>query len=30
VVRAVDAEPRLAAFWPERFPFFDGWEADAT
>ena len=28
VVRAVDAEPRLAAFWAERFPFFDGWETD--
>lgn len=27
VVRAVDAEPRLAAFWAERFPFFEGWEA---
>jgi GST-like protein len=26
VVRRVDAEPRLAAFWPERFPFKDGWE----
>lgn len=26
VVRAVDAHPRLAAFWPERMPFFDGWE----
>ncbi len=26
VVRRVDADPRLAAFWAERFPFFDGWE----
>jgi GST-like protein len=26
VVRAVDADPRLAAFWAERFPFADGWE----
>ena len=26
VVRAVDAEPRLAAFWAERFPFEPGWE----
>ena len=29
VVRAVDADPRLAAFWAERFPFFEGWEAEA-
>jgi GST-like protein len=28
VVRAVDAEPRLAAFWAERFPFFEGWETE--
>ena len=28
VVRAVDAEPQLAAFWAERFPFFEGWEAE--
>lgn len=28
LVRAVDAEPRLAAFWAERFPFFDGWESE--
>jgi GST-like protein len=28
VVRAVDADPRLAAFWAERFPFFEGWEVD--
>lgn len=26
VVRAVDAEPRLAALWAERMPFFEGWE----
>ncbi|MDB5498726.1 MAG: glutathione S-transferase [Phenylobacterium sp.] len=26
VVRHVDAEPRLAAFWAERFPFVEGWE----
>lgn len=26
VVRRVDADPRLAEFWAERFPFFDGWE----
>ena len=26
VVRRVDAEPRLAAFWAERMPFEDGWE----
>jgi GST-like protein len=26
VVRRVDADPRLAEFWEERFPFFDGWE----
>lgn len=28
VVRRVDAEPRLQAFWPERFPFTEkyGWE----
>jgi GST-like protein len=26
VVRRVDADPRLAAFWAERFPFSDGWE----
>lgn len=25
-VRRVDADPRLAAFWPERYPFFAGWE----
>ena len=26
VVRRVDADPRLAAFWAERFPFEQGWE----
>lgn len=26
VVRRVDAEPRLQAFWAERFPFEPGWE----
>jgi GST-like protein len=26
VVRRVDAEPRLAALWAERFPFDKGWE----
>jgi GST-like protein len=26
VVRRVDADPRLAAFWPERYPFFEGWD----
>ncbi|HWA62615.1 MAG TPA: glutathione S-transferase family protein [Caulobacteraceae bacterium] len=26
VVRRVDAEPRLASFWAERFPFEEGWE----
>jgi GST-like protein len=26
VVRRADADPRLAAFWAERFPFFEGWE----
>ncbi|HEY8615800.1 glutathione S-transferase family protein [Phenylobacterium sp.] len=26
VVRRVDAEPRLAGLWAERFPFDDGWE----
>jgi GST-like protein len=26
VVRAVDAEPRLADFWAARFPFEAGWE----
>jgi len=27
VVRRVDADPRLTAFWAERFPFVDGWES---
>jgi GST-like protein len=26
VVRRVDADPKLSAFWAERFPFFEGWE----
>ena len=26
VVRRVDADPRLAALWAERFPFTEGWE----
>jgi GST-like protein len=26
VVRHVDAEPRLADFWAQRFPFKEGWE----
>ncbi len=26
VVRRADGDPRLAAFWERRFPFFDGWE----
>lgn len=26
VVKRVDADPRLAGFWAQRFPFFDGWE----
>jgi len=26
VVRRVDADPRLAAFWPQRFPFYEGWD----
>lgn len=26
VVKRVDAEPRLEAFWTERFPFLKGWE----
>jgi GST-like protein len=28
-VRRVDADPRLAALWAERFPFVEGWEGDA-
>lgn len=26
VVRRVDEDPRLTAFWAERYPFFDGWD----
>ena len=26
VVRRIDADPRLAALWADRFPFEDGWE----
>jgi GST-like protein len=26
VVRRIDKDPRLKAFWAERFPFVDGWE----
>ena len=26
IVRRVDAEPRLRAFWSKRFPFDEGWE----
>jgi len=26
VVRRVDADPRLSAFWAARFPFVEGWE----
>lgn len=26
VVRRVDADPRLADFWPRRYPFFEGWD----
>ncbi len=26
VVKRVDGDPRLAGFWEQRFPFFDGWE----
>ena len=26
VVKRVDADPRLADFWAQRFPFFEGWE----
>ncbi len=26
VVKRVDADPRLATFWAERFPFVEGWE----
>ena len=27
VVRRVDADPRLASLWPERYPFRPGWDA---
>lgn len=27
VVRRVDADPRLTAFWAQRFPFVEGWES---
>ena len=30
VVRRVDADPRLAAFWAERFPFVEGWEENGA
>jgi GST-like protein len=30
VVRRVDADPRLADFWEQRFPFFDGWESQGA
>jgi GST-like protein len=26
IVRRVDAEPRLASLWNNRFPFGEGWE----
>jgi GST-like protein len=26
IVRRVDADARLADFWPARFPFREGWE----
>ena len=26
VVRRIDADPRLTAFWEARFPFTEGWE----
>ncbi len=29
VVRRVDADPRLKAFWAKRFPFVEGWEGPA-
>ncbi|MBL8554346.1 MAG: glutathione S-transferase family protein, partial [Phenylobacterium sp.] len=25
-VRRIDADPRLAALWAERYPFFAGWD----
>uniref|UniRef100_B0T308 Glutathione S-transferase family protein n=1 Tax=Caulobacter sp. (strain K31) TaxID=366602 RepID=B0T308_CAUSK len=30
VVRRVDADPRLEAFWAERFPFVEGWESQGA
>lgn len=30
VVRRVDADSRLAAFWAERFPFMEGWESQGA
>jgi GST-like protein len=30
VVRRVDADPRLAEVWAERFPFSPGWESKGT
>lgn len=30
VVRRVDADPRLAAFWEARFPFVEGWESNGA
>ena len=30
VVRRVDADPRLTAFWAARFPFVDGWESQGA
>ena len=26
VVRRLDADPRLATVWADRYPFFDGWD----
>jgi GST-like protein len=30
VVLRVDADPRLATFWAERFPFVEGWESQGA
>jgi GST-like protein len=30
IVRRVDADPRLADFWAERFPFVEGWESQGA
>lgn len=30
VARRVDADPKLAAFWAERFPFVEGWESQGA